>query len=317
MPLFGLTPAPDARSLPAPPGSPERCLERFACADSGGDAWLLERLGPAQAPRREEVARLLAALCAADPELARFIPAYRQLPGGGHILRLETGPNTGSWQLSPLVDHVPLPRPDYLAHAWRGEAVATLLLRLQGAGNALHAPPAPCADLPAYAQELFASIAAHRPDLSPRLVPLRAFLATLPELLAAQPETFVHGDLHPLNILWGAGPSEPGQTIRALIDWEFCGRGPALYDAANCIGCAAFEDPSGLSGGFVTGLVRGLGLSPAQLPLLAAMLPATRLGWLSEWLRKGDAEMLDMELDYLEILLTLGPGKLAAIWSNC
>lgn len=233
------------------------------------------------------------------------------------MLRLEGGPDAGFWQLSPLVGHVPLPRPGYLDHAWRGEAVARLLRRLQrsqAAGSALPAPLAPCADLPAHGHELFASIAAHRPDILPRLAPLRACLDALPGLLAAQPSTLVHGDLHPLNILWGAGPQDSGQPIRALIDWEFAGTGPALYDAANCLGCAAFEDPSGLSRGFVMGLVKGLHLSPDQTRLLAATLPATRLGWLSEWLRKGDAEMLEMELDYLDILLELGPDKLASIW---
>lgn len=317
LPLFGLAPALRPTVLPAPPGSPERCLKRFACADSQGRAWLLERLAPAQAPRREEIARLLSGLRAADPELARLIPAYRTLAEGNFVLQLDGGPDAGCWQLSPLVAHAPLPRPGYLDQAWRGEAVARLLARLQTAGNSLPAlltPQAPCADLPAYGQALFTSIAAHRADLLPRLAPLRTFLDTLPELLSAQHVALVHGDLHPLNILWGAGPPEPGQPIHALIDWEFAGRGPALYDAANCVGCAAFEGPSGLSGGFVTGLVRGLQLSPDQTRLLAAMLPATRLGWLSEWLRKGDAEMLEMELDYLEILLDLGPDRLAGIW---
>lgn len=233
------------------------------------------------------------------------------------MLRVHTGPDAGCWQLSPLVAHVPLPRPGYLDQRWRGEAVARLLLRLQAAASALPAhliPQAPSADLPAYAHELFTSIATHRPELLPRLAPLRASLHALPELLAAQPFSLVHGDLHPLNILWGAGPQD---AMRALIDWEFAGRGPALYDAANCVGCAAFEDPSGLSRGFVMGLVRGLALPPGQLRLLAAMLPATRLGWLSEWLRKGDGEMLEMELDYLEILLALGPDKLASLWMDC
>ncbi len=323
LPLFGLVPAPETPALPPLPGSPERCVERFACADAEGRAWLLERLAPAQAPRREQIARLLCALCAADPELARLVPAYRPLADGNFVLRIATGPDAGCWQLSPLIAHVPLPRPGYLDQSWRGEAVAGLLLRLQAAGGSLPAPltpQAPSADLPAYAHELFASIATHRPGLLPRLTPLRAHVDTLPELLAAQPVALVHGDLHPLNILWGAGPQEPvlsAPPIRALIDWEFAGRGPALYDAANCIGCAAFEGPSALSGGFVRGLVRGLALSPGQSHLLAATVPATRLGWLSEWLRKGDAEMLEMELDYLDILLELGPDRLSGIWLNC
>jgi hypothetical protein len=29
---------------------------------------------------------------------------------------------------------------------------------------------------------------------------------------------------------------------------------------------------------------------------------ASRFGWLSEWLRRGDREMLGLELDYLDLL---------------
>lgn len=320
LPSFGLTPCPSPRPLPAPPGSPERCLERFAMADVQGRAWLLERLGPGQAARREDIARLLSALCARDPELARAIPAYRAVPETGNfVLCVDQPPPApspaGHWQLSPLVAHAPLPRPAYLGHAWRGAAVAAFLDRLQAAGATLtKLPTAPGADLAVYRDGLFAAMARHRPELLPRLAPLHAALdrdGGLPTLLAAQGVALVHGDLHPLNILWGCGPEEP---LRAVIDWEFAGVGPALYDAANCLGCAAFEAPSGLSGGFVMGLVRGLALSPEQTRLLAAMLPAARLGWLSEWLRKGDEEMLQMELDYLDILLDLGPEKLAEIW---
>jgi len=33
------------------------------------------------------------------------------------------------------------------------------------------------------------------------------------------------------------------------------------------------------------------------------MVIASRFGWLSEWLRKRDHEMLEMELDYFDILV--------------
>ena len=65
-----------------------------------------------------------------------------------------------------------------------------------------------------------------------------------------------------------------GLPLRALIDWEFAGARPRLYDAANCIGCAGFEHPSGLVRGF-----GGVGLvvshkvaAAASAPELSAML---------------------------------------------
>jgi len=40
------------------PGSPERCLHRLVVEDSHGAPWLLERLGPRQAARREAIGLL-------------------------------------------------------------------------------------------------------------------------------------------------------------------------------------------------------------------------------------------------------------------
>lgn len=307
---FGLRPG-----WPAPehalPGSPERCLERRALADATGGLWLLERLAPAQCARREELALLLEGL-ARDPVLAPVLPLWRRADSGGFVLRVGAdeygGGLAGHWQLSPLVVHAPLPRPGYLDQAWRGRAVAGLILGVQRAGAGLaELCPAPQADLPAYRDGLFAAIKGHAPGLLPRLAPLRAALTELPALLAAQPKALAHGDLHPLNVLWGPDAAEP---LRALIDWEFAGGRPALYDAANCLGCAGFEHPSGLGRGFALGLVAGLfgpgGLPPALLPLLPGMVLASRLGWLSEWLRKGETDLLHMELDYLDVLLAQG-----------
>lgn len=305
---FGLGPGRPAPEL-ALPGSPERCVERAAVLDADGRPWMLERLHPSQAPRREELAALLTALCAASPVLAGLIPAPRRAEGGGFV------PSHAGWcwQLSPYVAGTPLPRPDYLDQAWRGEAVAEFLAALSEAGQRLPVlPPAPEPDLMAYADGLFAALDRHAPRLTPRLARLRLHLRGLPELLAAQPVTLAHGDLHPLNVIWGQG------RMNAVIDWEFAGARPLLYDAANCLGCAGFEHPSGLGRAFAAGLVGGLkrGLrtrgAEGVLELLPAMVPVTRLGWLSEWLRKGEADLVTLELDYLDLLLDALPGAPSA-----
>jgi Ser/Thr protein kinase RdoA (MazF antagonist) len=298
---FGLPPGrpqPDSPEHPLP-GSPERCLARWALQDARGGRWMLERLAPGQGTRRQELAGLLAELSRLDPALARVIPAYRSLPERpNNYVLTEDG---GQWQLSPFVPGVPLPRPGYLDHTWRGEAVAAFLLALQTAGAQLSTlPTPPQEDLIAYRDGLFAAISRKAPELLPRLALYRAALAELPDWLASVPPALAHGDLHPLNIIWGES------DIRCVIDWEFAGARHGLYDAAGCLGCAGFEHPSAFSRGFVLGLLKGLrqnGLTTAQVHLLPRLVLASRLGWLSEWLRKGDAEMLDMELDYLDILL--------------
>lgn len=349
LPHFGLQPGRLASEHPLP-GSPERCIERFAVEDAQGRMWMLERIPAAQTARREELGALLASL-ATDAELNGLIPAYRAVsrlessplarlsladsaqPGLSEVDRTQADPAplaavpryvltsdeaglAGCWQLSPFTPEAPLPRPGYLDHKWRGEALAKAILALHRAGAGLAElpqPPQPC--LVTFRDQLLDTVARVAPQASLRLAPLREALAELANAQKAVPLALAHGDLHPLNVIWGAEPARP---LRAVIDWEFAGARPRLYDAANCIGCAGFEHPSGLARGFVLGLVRSLrsgGLPGPELGLLPLFVIITRLGWLSEWLRKRDAELLDMELDYLDILLEERE-NLAALWGE-
>jgi Putative homoserine kinase type II (protein kinase fold) len=304
---FGLTPGRLASEHPLP-GSPERAIRRLALYDSTNRLWMLEQLAPGQEERRQELGVLLDALSRQDAALGAVLPAPLEMPNAPRTYVLQA--EDSFWQLSPCVTGMELPRPSYLDDSWRGAAVADFLLALWRAGNELATtaplavpPPSPAAQLARYRDELFAAIDHYRPDLTARLARCRAGLANLPEVLAEQPSVLVHGDLHPLNILWGTGT--PGDTIRSVIDWEFAGTGPMLYDAANCLGCAGFEHPSALGRDFAAGLMAGLaagGVPSTGLALLPRMVLASRLGWLSEWLRRDDADLLDMELDYLDLL---------------
>ena len=72
------------------------------------------------------------------------------------------------------------------------------------------------------------------------------------------PVVFCHGDFHPLNVIW----SDNG--IKSVIDWEFLGYKPEVYDLANLIGCVGFEDPAGLAQDLVTELLSRM--KKANLP---------------------------------------------------
>lgn len=344
LPRFGLEPG-----RPAPehslPGSPQRCIERFALADAQGRPWMLERIRPEAAPRRERLGALLRTL-AREPGLDGVIPAYLPVgragpecgPGSGADGRTGVEPGSqpggerfvlrlpvedlagealaGCWMLSPFVSGPALPQPGYLDHAWRGAALAGCILALQRAGAALPALPlAPQSSLSAFRDDFFRKILVHAPDLAPRLAAVQQALDALEQAVEAMPAALAHGDLHPLNVIWGREGARP---VHGLIDWEFAGARPRLYDAANALGCAGFEHPSGLGRGFALGLVRGLrqgGIPEPELRLLPLFALFTRLGWLSEWLRAGDAELLALELDYLDILLAEREA-LAGLWGG-
>lgn len=73
------------------------------------------------------------------------------------------------------------------------------------------------------------------------------------------PLSFCHGDLHPLNVIWYQ------DRIKAVIDWEFTGMNPDIYDAANLVGCAGIENPNGLGMSMVKTFLVALGLNGTQL----------------------------------------------------
>ena len=115
------------------------------------------------------------------------------------------------------------------------------------------------------------------------------------------PVAFCHGDLHPLNVIWGPG------DIRAVIDWEFCGLKPAVYDLANLIGCVGIEEPQALGGMLVhTAITRLMDEGALDENCWAHLPPfvvAVRLAWLSEWLRQRDGGMIELEHRYLRLLI--------------
>lgn len=290
--LWGLAPGRPRPDLFLP-GSPERCVQRQAVEDAEGRVWMIEKLRPGQWGRREKIGALLHSLA----ETGLAVPAYR--PGPENRFAPEV--KGSAYQLSPFVPGDPLPQPEYIEDADRGASLGRFLAGLRGRESAA----APFADEPElhledYVNKLMGAMRTRRPAVHQGLLPVLPTLAPLFEAWPGLPRTLCQGDFHPLNVIWR------GPDAAAVIDWEFTGIRPALFDAANCLGCVGIEDPPALVRGLAPALLRELRdrdcLDPGSLGLLPELILALRFAWMAEWLRRGDAEMADLELRYMRLL---------------
>ena len=127
------------------------------------------------------------------------------------------------------------------------------------------------------------------------------------------PVSFCHGDFHAANIVWGRS------DILGVIDWEFCGIQPELYDASNMLGCLGMENPSAFGlkivKNFVDKLVESKLFSEISWKYLFDLLLAQRFAWLSEWFRKKDEEMIELEIVYMNLLLD-NKEEIKSLWSH-
>jgi homoserine kinase type II len=275
-------------------GSPERCIVRRVVEDGSGCLWLLERLAPDKAARREAIALLVDGLAASG--LWGLAP-YRQAKDGGFVV-MDWG---GVWQLSAFVPGRALERPGYLDNADLGDALGSWLAALRTSGRKTAVPPGLRElDLPAFVRDLLAALALRDPDVHGQAQRLMPALSGFFEAWGELPRKLAHGDVHPLNVVWG----ESG--VAAVIDWEFAGMMPSVYDLANCLGCLGIEGAGGFTGPFCRALLRRAATEGLLPDSHAAWLPeailASRFGWLSEWLRRDDGEMIRTELAYMNWL---------------
>lgn len=292
LPLWGLEPGRERTDIILP-GSPERCVARMAVDDADGRTWMIERLFPGQFDRRERIGRALADLQAQGLP----VPAYLPGPDGGHVVEADGF----HWQCSPYVPGDPLPQPEFVDDIPRGESLGGFLADLRKTGATIREfDREPRFILEDYVNELMAAMAPRRPEHHEALLPVLPALVPLFEAWTELPHSLCQGDFHPLNIIW------QGQEAAAVIDWEFMGLRPALFDAANCLGCVGIEDPAALVNGLAAGLLKTLRdrecLDPANLRLLPELVLGMRFAWMSEWLRKKDEEMAELEVGYMRLL---------------
>ncbi len=292
LPLWGLTPH-RIRADIFLPGSPERCIQRVAVEDDQGRIWMLERLRPGQFDRREKIARTLRTL----EQAGLPIPAY--LPGpDGLFVQEHDGHH---YQVSPYIEGEELPQPEFVEHGERGQSLGTFVASLHEAGKGIHQFDAePPFILEDYINELMETLAPRRPDIHEALLPILPTLVPLFEQWNELPTALCQGDFHPLNIIWRK------QQAVAVIDWEFMGIRPALFDVANCFGCVGIEEPRALvhalAGELLASLRDADALEPANFTVLPEMILGMRFPWMSEWLRKKDEEMAQLEIRFMRLL---------------
>jgi len=232
---WGITPARIRHDI-AMAGSPERCLFRVVIEDDRQDLYLLEDIGPEFLDRKKSITAVLKVLYGKG---LFFINPYMTDRKGEDIVHH----HGACWQLSRFIKGVDLKRPDYVFDGWRGEQLAVILIALSKVPRKIpHFDPNAPFSIKTYLHELMGKLVKREPQIHQRVLPIVDFLEKQFMTIHDQlPIGFCHGDLHPLNIIW----SEKG--IKAVIDWEFTGYKPEIYDTALLVGCLGVEDPNCLT----------------------------------------------------------------------
>ena len=287
-------------------GSPERSLSRAVIETIGAKLFLMEKFGREKFAVRERVCRtidhlngqgLSTALGGQRTITGEFLPFFKE----------------ACFQITPFLDSTGVVRPDWLASAEMGKNMGLFLIQMAGASKKIPTQIAsPGFSIKTYIMKLFADMSGHEPKMYDRYAPFLEFLGQ--DFMGAHDQlvqTFCHGDFHPLNVLWDQN------RIRAVIDWEFTGVKPDCYDAANLLGCAGIENPEGLVMPMVTTFLRQIKaagiISPIGWQYFPEYILALRFAWLSEWLRKKDREMLELEAVYMGVLIH-HMDELRSIW---
>ena len=287
-------------------GSPERALFRMVVEDEECGRFILEKIDPRIVARKREIAAAVDFL--AIRGVAGVHPYLKNRDE--EFISKATG---GLWQLSPFIEGVALKRPDYANDAWRGRALARFLIDMKekSEGIPFGGPGRPFS-IAEFIDELMMRMTRH--NAAQAMAVQAAYRHLAKHFFSAHddlPVAFCHGDPHPINVIWGK------DRIRAVIDWEFLGYKPEIYDAALIIGCIGMEDPESLVGPLVMTFLQELRAAGCYENSGFAVIPdfvlALRFAWLSEWLRKKDDEMVEMETQYIHLLLN-GRDRLRRTW---
>jgi homoserine kinase type II len=277
-------------------GSPERCDFRMVIEDKKKKLFIIENISPLVVNHKIRIIQTLDLLSDNGLEVIQpYIPPDKDSYVVHH--------HESFWQLVPYVDGVSLKRPEYVFDSWRGRALADFLISLKK--SSVDIPYFDRSDpfsIKNYVYDMQKKLKIHEQELAKKVQPVFHFLEEqFMDVHDSLPTAFCHGDYHPLNIIW----SENG--INSVIDWEFTGYKPESYDAANLIGCIGIENPQALIGDLAIDFFQRLKdaevFSDISWKYFLEFALAIRFGWLAEWLRKSDVEMLDLEVVYMNLLV--------------
>ncbi|MBF0385971.1 MAG: phosphotransferase [Candidatus Omnitrophica bacterium] len=277
-------------------GSPERTVFRIVIEDMNSKLFILEEIPYSSIKKKQNIALTLDFL---DKEGLPYINPFLKTAVKKHIFEHKNS----FWQTEPFIAGAKLDREKYVFDGWRAEFLSGFLVKLKAKSKSIpHLDKNEVFSITEYILKLKGQIKINNPAIVPMIEPIISFLEE--GFFAAHenlPVALCHGDYHPMNIIW----SEKG--IKAVIDWEFHGFKPEIYDLANLIGCLGVENPKSLTGKLVMlliGRIRSENLySDISLNLLVEFILAIRFAWLSEWLRKEDAQMVSLEIDYMNLLM--------------
>jgi homoserine kinase type II len=287
-------------------GSPERCELRFVIECKNDRLYLIESIFDTDIDHKLEIISCLDFL--SGKGLSK-VNKYISTLGKGYIVSSDDR----FWQLSLFVEGETLRRPEYAFEKWRGKILADFLIELKEKSEKIpfFTGRAPFS-IKNYIYRLISQIKEHDPEVVSGIEPVILFLEKrFMKIHDVMPVSFCHGDFHPLNIIWSEN------SIKAVIDWEFLGIKPEIYDAANLVGCIGIEDPEALTGelagDFLAALKESGFISGICWEYFAEFVIALRFAWLSEWLRHKDREMIELETTYMNMLCD-NPETLYKAW---
>lgn len=276
-------------------GSPQRCAYRVVVEDDGGLIYLLENIGASQFSHKKLIAQTLSYLSSKNiPEINPYVKNQH-----GYITKIENN----YWQLQPYINGKKLNRPSYVFDAWRGEKLADFLISLwKNSEDISEYISLPFFSLKDYVIDMKKSMSMHHLNVFIQIESVFDYLASDFFLIYDKiPLRFCHGDYHPLNVIWD------DDSIRAVIDWEFLGLKIEIYDMANLIGCLGIEEPTSLTQGFAIEFLKRIKksdlISKKGFQYLFDCMLSLRFAWLAEWLRCNDLEMIQLEIDYMNLLV--------------
>ena len=278
------------------PGSPERASDRFV-VKALGKQYIVEKHHFWNKERKTDIATNIRLL--KDQGYEKCQPYLLSASD----LTVEEYENR-CWMVQPFVENDPLKRPDYLDNGEMGRNCAISLIELKNVDSSKLLDTVEGFCLKEHTENLIAKIEGS-PHLKRNISKILSVISEkfLPKLDYID-KTFCHGDLHPMNILWKGG------DVKTVIDWEFSGFRHEFTDVANLIGCLGFEHPTAFKRDFYLNLMDELDKNDYFSKEIRENLVLFVFGfrfsaWLNEWHKKNDRKMIELELDYLEILINL------------